>query len=234
MFSIRALVCVWCHPVYTAIGFFKTAGASAGSWLWPINTHSHHYSSSCAAKVSTLEFELKRFSQNVLRAEKVHSSCSADADAIKLEFLTETPAEWSETSHTRHGRFSVKGSCSVYLLVGDQSYCVKTWYETDRCEQFVFVITQQTRAAKTHTQDKIDSHATSSAEFFAFQSLIWMLIFIQVNTRRMNSWKQRGECWCDWSLQTSAFPVGQFSCSSGLNLTSLKRGQPFVAIMCRG
>ncbi len=57
--SFWALVCVSCHLVHTAVRFLKITVSRPGSWVRPINTHLHHCSSLCAAKVPPLELELK-------------------------------------------------------------------------------------------------------------------------------------------------------------------------------
>ncbi len=74
MFSLQALVRALCRPVYTGVGFLKMKVAGAVSWVWPVNIHLSHYSSSGAAKVPTHELELKKVSYTI-----VDDSCSADA-----------------------------------------------------------------------------------------------------------------------------------------------------------
>ncbi len=61
------------------------AVANTGSWVQPINMHLLHFSFSCASKVPTLEFELKKVPQNViLRTIIVHGSCGVDAIKRKV------------------------------------------------------------------------------------------------------------------------------------------------------
>ncbi len=83
--SLRALVRVLCHLVNADVGFLKMAVASTGSGVRPISIRLHHYSTSRAVTVPTLELELQNSSKRRSKNYIIHSSCSADA--IKREVL---------------------------------------------------------------------------------------------------------------------------------------------------